>query len=108
MTRLMTPEPNFWDTRIMDSLDLAQVAAYLDRIGASARHEPNAAYLRTLHRQHLHSVPFENLSNHLRERIVWRPDALVEKIVTRRRGGFCYELNGAFAALLQALGYRVT
>ncbi|HEV3173055.1 MAG TPA: arylamine N-acetyltransferase [Actinocrinis sp.] len=40
--------------------------------------------------------------------MVLEPQALVEKIVARRRGGFCYELNGAFATLLQALGYRVT
>jgi N-hydroxyarylamine O-acetyltransferase len=35
------------------------------------------------------------------------PAALFAKIVTRRRGGFCYELNGLFAELLRALGFRV-
>ena len=35
-------------------------------------------------------------------------DAIYEKIVARRRGGFCYELNGLFAALLRELGYDVT
>ncbi len=106
----MTSGANLWDNRIMDSLDAAQVAAYLDRIGAGApaEHQPDAAYLRILHQAHLNAVPFENLSIHLGEGIVLKPQALVEKIVTRRRRGFCYELNGAFAALLQALGYRVT
>ena len=53
-------------------------------------------------------MPFENLSIHLGEPIVLEPAALVDKLVDRRRGGFCYELNGAFAALLSALGYSVT
>lgn len=35
-------------------------------------------------------------------------EAFLHKIVNQRRGGFCYELNGAFAALLEALGFRVT
>jgi len=57
---------------------------------------------------HLLAVPFENLSIHRREPIVLSDDALFEKIVQRRRGGFCYELNGLFAALLRALGFNVT
>ncbi|WP_240434982.1 arylamine N-acetyltransferase [Streptomyces sp. YIM 130001] len=70
--------------------------------------EPTAQALRSLHRRHLLSVPFENLSIHLGEDIVLTDEALVAKIVDRHRGGFCYELNGAFAALLRSLGYRVT
>ena len=53
------------------------------------------------------SVPFENLSIHWREPIVLSDDALFEKIVGRRRGGFCYELNGLFASLLRSLGFDV-
>src|SRR5207247_5447824 len=53
------------------------------------------------------AVPFENLSIHLAEPISLAEDDLLGKIVTRRRGGFCYELNGAFALLLQALGADV-
>src|SRR5439155_2799294 len=60
-----------------------------------------------LHRAHLLAVPFENLSIHLGEPISLAPEDLFDKIVTRRRGGFCYELNGAFALLLEALGARV-
>ena len=52
-------------------------------------------------------MPFENLSIHEGEPIVLNDDALFEKIVGRRRGGFCYELNGLFAALLRALGFEV-
>jgi N-hydroxyarylamine O-acetyltransferase len=52
-------------------------------------------------------VPFENLSIHLDEPISLAADDLYDKIVRRRRGGFCYELNGAFALLLTELGYTV-
>ena len=54
------------------------------------------------------TVPFENLSIHLGEPISLDEDDLVSKIVRKRRGGFCYELNGAFALLLETLGARVT
>ena len=78
------------------------MAAYLGRIGAS----PGDG-LRELQFAHLTAVPFENLSIHLGEPIVLEQPALYEKIVTRRRGGFCYELNGLFAELLAELGHRV-
>ncbi|MFF7459728.1 arylamine N-acetyltransferase [Kitasatospora sp. NPDC008115] len=83
------------------------MAAYLDRIGAVRPGRAGAAELARLQEAHLDAVPFENLSIHLGESVVLEPAALLEKIVDRRRGGFCYELNGAFAALLRALGYRV-
>lgn len=79
---------------------------YLARIGASAPAAPDVDGLRALQRAHLGTVPFENLSIHLGEPIDLT--TLPDKIVTRRRGGFCYELNGAFSALLTALGYTVT
>ncbi|RMH42512.1 MAG: arylamine N-acetyltransferase [Deltaproteobacteria bacterium] len=83
------------------------VDAYLDRIGYRGARAPTLAALRELHVAHLRSVPFENLSIHAGEPIVLDEAALVDKIVRRRRGGFCYELNGAFAALLSALGFSV-
>src|SRR5215470_823990 len=89
-------------------MDDKTVAAYLDRIGTGRRPEViDAAALRDLHRAHLLAVPFENLSIHLAEPISLDEDTLLGKIVTRRRGGFCYELNGAFALLLRALGADV-
>lgn len=89
-------------------MDDTLVAAYLQRIGARRPARPDAAALRDLQLRHLSAVPFENLSIHLAEVIVLREEALVDKVVGRRRGGFCYELNGAFAGLLAALGFRVT
>jgi len=84
------------------------VLAYLDRIGVTEPAASDAAGLRALHLAHQLTVPFENLSIHLAEPISLDEGDLVDKIVRRRRGGFCYELNGAFALLLEALGARVS
>ncbi|MFJ8437046.1 arylamine N-acetyltransferase [Kitasatospora sp. NPDC094019] len=93
--------------RNAETLTDERVAAYLARIGAERPARAGAAELARLQEAHLDAVPFENLSVHLDEPVVLEPEALLEKLVGRRRGGFCYELNGAFAALLRALGYRV-
>jgi N-hydroxyarylamine O-acetyltransferase len=84
------------------------INAYLQRINYSGPLEPSTETLRKLQLAHLLTVPFENLSIHSAEPIVLDDDSLFDKIVTRRRGGFCYELNGLFAALLRALGFDVT
>jgi N-hydroxyarylamine O-acetyltransferase len=81
---------------------------YLDRIAFSGRPETNAETLRLLHRAHLFTVPFENLDIALGRLIVCDEGSFLRKIVERRRGGFCYELNGAFAVLLRELGFNVT
>ncbi|HEX8720169.1 MAG TPA: arylamine N-acetyltransferase [Pyrinomonadaceae bacterium] len=83
------------------------VGAYLERIGYDGPLAPTAETLRRLHVAHLLAVPFENLSIHRGERVVLEDAALFDKVVVRRRGGFCYELNGLFAALLRALGFEV-
>jgi N-hydroxyarylamine O-acetyltransferase len=84
------------------------IPAYLARIGYTGPAEPNLQTLRRLHRAHMLTVPFENLDIGLRREIVCDEVSLLRKIVDHRRGGFCYEMNGAFAALLRALGFRVT
>jgi len=84
------------------------VAAYLKRIGYSGPTEPSAKTLRELHRAHLLTVPFENLDIGLKREIVCDEERFVKKIVEGHRGGFCYEANGAFAALLRAVGFDVT
>jgi N-hydroxyarylamine O-acetyltransferase len=83
-------------------------SAYLARIRYTDSTLPNADTLRKLHRAHLQTVPFENLDIGLKRKIACDADASIRKIVEQRRGGFCYELNGAFAWLLGALGFRVT
>lgn len=70
--------------------------------------EPTLPTLQALHQAHLLAVPFENLSIHFHQPISLQQEALYEKIVLRHRGGFCYELNGLFAWLLQHLGFQVS
>jgi N-hydroxyarylamine O-acetyltransferase len=94
-------------TSAVEVLSDDQISAYLARIGAT-RQAPSAQSLRDLHLRHLQTVPFENLDVHLDRRISLAVPDLYAKVVNGRRGGFCYELNGLFAALLQALGYQVT
>ena len=83
------------------------IDAYLKRINYSGSLAPTAETLRALQVAHLKTVPFENLSIHAKEPIVLEENALFAKIVERRRGGYCYEANGLFAALLRALGFDV-
>ncbi|MER7477216.1 arylamine N-acetyltransferase [Streptomyces sp. NPDC126510] len=84
-----------------------QVDAYLRRLGVEHPAWPTVDALRELHLRHLQTVPFENLSVHLGEEIMLEEKRLLDKVVGARRGGFCYELNGSFGALLTALGYDV-
>jgi N-hydroxyarylamine O-acetyltransferase len=83
------------------------VNAYLERIKYSGSLAPTAETLRDLQVAHLLAVPFENLSIHSKQPIVLKDNAVFTKIVEHRRGGFCYEVNGLFAALLRALGFNV-
>jgi N-hydroxyarylamine O-acetyltransferase len=87
---------------------MVDVAAYLERIGYSGSRTPSADTLRCIHRAHLFSVPFENLDIGWGREIRMDQEAFVRKIVEHHRGGFCYELNGAFSVLLQVLGFQVT
>jgi N-hydroxyarylamine O-acetyltransferase len=89
-------------------MEPGHTSLYLARIGLAGPLDPSVATLRALHRAHLRTVPFENLSVRAGQEIPLEEASLFEKIVSRRRGGFCYELNGLFAALLRSLGYRVS
>jgi N-hydroxyarylamine O-acetyltransferase len=84
------------------------VAAYLERIGHRGSTEPRFETLAALHRAHMLAVPFENLDIHRGAELVLDRERNVAKIVERRRGGWCYELNGAFSLLLERLGFRVS
>ena len=84
------------------------VQRYLARIGLESPGHLDVDSLERLQRAHLTAVPFENL--HVYHRLGVRTDAewSVPKIVDGGRGGWCFELNGAFGALLETLGYTVT
>jgi N-hydroxyarylamine O-acetyltransferase len=82
------------------------VRKYLDRIGIGEVPAPTAEALRTLQREHLLHVPFENLDIHWKNRIEPDTAKFYEKVVENRRGGFCYELNGLFNELLREIGFK--
>ena len=83
------------------------VDAYLARIGMSPPFSPDLAGLERLQRAHLTHVAFENLDVYARREMRTGHGWSVAKIVDRRRGGWCFELNGAFGWLLTELGYDV-
>jgi N-hydroxyarylamine O-acetyltransferase len=82
--------------------------AYLERIGYEGSREPTAETLVAVHRAHRRSVPYENLDVALRRPISHEPAALFEKVVGRRRGGWCHELNRLFALALLQMGFKVS
>lgn len=83
------------------------VDAYLQRIGLDGQtFVRDAASLRKLQRSHLLTVPFENLDIRWKRPITIDTAKFYDKIVGEKRGGFCYELNGAFNELLRSLGYQ--
>lgn len=86
------------------------IDAYLTRIGATRPTALDAENLAQLHRAHLLTVPFENLDLHRESRppLLLDEDSLFEKIVTTRRGGYCYEVNHLFAIALAELGFKVS
>lgn len=88
----------------MSALDLT---CYFARIGYAGSREPTLAVLHAVTAAHTRAIPFENLSVLLGEPISLRPEALFDKLVTRRRGGYCFEQNGLFLAVLAELGFRV-
>ncbi|MFI8420355.1 arylamine N-acetyltransferase [Streptomyces sp. NPDC085479] len=83
-------------------------AGYLERLGLEGNPEPTPENLRRLHRAHVERIPYETLDFHRGVRADLDPRESVRRIVEDRRGGYCFQLNGAFGALLTALGYRVT
>lgn len=80
------------------------VDAYLERLGLK-REEASLDFLKKLHFEHVHRIPFENLDIHYRQKILLDYKKIFSKIVLRGRGGFCYELNGLFYHLLSHLGF---
>lgn len=82
------------------------VKAYLGRIGMDAAPGANLEGLNALIWQHQTHVPFEDLNtSRLRAPVVLDIPALFDKIVSKRRGGYCYELNALFCRLLRDLGF---
>ncbi len=81
--------------------------AYLARIGYGGSLEPTLGTLRDLHRAHLLTIPYENLDIHLGRTLLLNETEIFDKLVTRRRGGWCFEMNGLFAWALRELSFEV-
>ncbi len=82
--------------------------AYLARIGLDRPVAPTLDGLRTLHRAHLRAIPYENLDVQFGHPVTLDRNAIFDKLVTRKRGGWCYEMNGLFGWALAELGFNVT
>lgn len=80
---------------------------YLDRIGFEGVPRPNVETLEALQRAHALAVPFENLDVQLARPLTTCVEEAYDKIVGRRRGGWCYEQNGVFGWALQEIGFDV-
>ena len=84
------------------------IPTYLTCLNYSISVKPDAETLHGLQFAHLLTVPFENLDIGLKRPIQLSEEALWDKLILRKRGGFCYELNGLFAWLLKKIGFKVT
>jgi len=81
------------------------LAAYLARVRLAAPPPATASGLRALQQAQLQAIAFENLDPLTGRLPDLAPDALWRKLVTDRRGGYCFELNGLFGQALAALGF---
>lgn len=86
----------------------SDVYAYLKRIGYDGPLDGSAAVLADLQECHLHAVPYENFDILNRVSLSLDIPDLIDKMIIRRRGGYCFELNALFGWLLRELGYPVT
>ncbi|GAA1945334.1 arylamine N-acetyltransferase [Streptomyces durmitorensis] len=84
------------------------IEAYLARIGHQGETKPDFDTLRALHRAHVAAIPFENLEMMLGRPVPLDLTALQDKLVRQCRGGYCYEQNLLFAAVLERIGFAVT
>src|SRR6478672_7006627 len=84
-----------------------EIEKYLERIGYKGSTKPTIGLLNALQKKHLLNIPFENLDIHYKIPIELNLANIFEKVVIKRRGGFCYELNGIFYELLNSIGFNV-
>ena len=88
----------------MSEIDLS---AYFERIGHTGSTAPTLETLRALHLAHTSTFAFENLDGWSNRPVSLRIDDIAAKMIVRRRGGYCFESNALFAAVLERLGYTV-
>jgi N-hydroxyarylamine O-acetyltransferase len=84
------------------------IASYFSRIGYDGAPAADLDTLRQIQRAHLTHIPYENLDVQLGRHVTLDPEDAFAKLVTGGRGGWCYEMNGLFGRMLEAIGFRVT
>jgi N-hydroxyarylamine O-acetyltransferase len=82
--------------------------AYLDRINYHGSTEVSFETLNGLHTAHTFNIPFENLDIYFNRAPLLDKESLFKKLVTDKRGGYCFEMNGLFSIVLRELGFKVT
>ncbi|NLT14426.1 MAG: arylamine N-acetyltransferase [Clostridiales bacterium] len=82
--------------------------AYFNRINYHGKTDVSFETLNALHIAHTFNITFENLDIYLHKPILLDKDALFNKLVVNRRGGYCFEMNGLFSIVLRELGFKVT
>jgi len=109
-TKILRFKSRFWGTlaieRAYDFMD--KISSYLQRIGYKGHPRPDFDTLHALQRLHLQAVPYENLDIVRGIPISLEVEDIYDKIVNKRRGGYCFELNALFAWLLRSIGFNVT
>lgn len=85
-----------------------RLGAYLARIGFTGTPRVDLGTLTRIQRGHMLTIPYENLDVQLGRTVGFDLDAQLDKLVVRRRGGWCYEMNGVLGWALGELGFRVT
>ncbi|WP_254878629.1 arylamine N-acetyltransferase [Streptomyces sp. NA04227] len=95
-------EKTRWEGELLDA------EAYFGHIGYEGERAPTLGVLRALHRAHVTALPWENFNAVLGKPIGTDLATVQEKFLREGRGGYCYEHNVLFAAVLERLGYRFT
>lgn len=85
----------------------AELDAYLARIGYEGERSPTRPVLEALMSAHVQAIPFENLDVLEGRAISLGFEELMDKLVHRRRGGYCFEHHGLFGRVLEAFGFAV-
>lgn len=93
--------PSRWD------IDIVDLGDYFSRVGVRPRDGPSLAALRELQEAHVETIPFENLDVLAGRTPSLELEAIFEKLVRRARGGYCFEHNLLFAAVLERVGFLV-
>ena len=88
-------------------LSVPQLELYFARIGYHGRRDATLGTLHALHRAHLLAIPYENLDIHLGLPVTLDREAMFTKLVSERRGGWCFEMNGVLGRVLETLGFTV-